>query len=147
MVLGASPTQFSAPVVKDPYRSRGVSALRLVTQPCLTLCDPMDCSLPGSSVHGGSSGRNIGVGPMELCPPPGDLPNPGIKLRSPVLQVDSLPAEPSGKPNNTGAGSLSLLQRIFLTQESNLGLLPCRRILYQLSYQGSLIFTLDLFKN
>ena len=31
-------------------------------------------------------------------PSPGDLPNPGIKLRSPALQVDSLPAEPQGKP-------------------------------------------------
>ena len=38
---------------------------------------------------------------------------------------------------NTGVGSLSLLQRIFLTQELSRGLLHCRRILYQLSYQGS----------
>ena len=44
------------------------------------------------------------------CPPPGDLPNPGIEPRSPTLQVDSLPSEPPGKPKNTGAGSLSLLQ-------------------------------------
>ena len=48
-----------------------------------------------------------------------------------------LPAEPQGKPKNTGVGSLSLLQRIFLTQESNQGLLHCRQILFQLSYQGS----------
>ena len=41
---------------------------------------------------------------------PGDLPNPGIKPRFPTLQVDSLPAEPPGKPKNTGVGSLSLLQ-------------------------------------
>ena len=34
----------------------------LVTQSCLTLCDPMDCSLPGSSVHGDSPGQNTGVG-------------------------------------------------------------------------------------
>ena len=34
------------------------------------------------------------------CPPPGDLPNPGIKLRSPALQVDSLPSEPPGMPIN-----------------------------------------------
>ena len=33
------------------------------------------------------------------CPPPEDLPNPGIKLRSPALWVDSLPSEPPGKPN------------------------------------------------
>ena len=67
-------------------------------------------------------------------PSPGDLPNPGIELRSPTLQVFSLPAEPQGKPKNTGVGSLSLLQGIFLTQESNWGLLHCRQILYQLSY-------------
>ena len=73
------------------------------------------------------------------CPPPGDLPNPGIKPRSPALQVDSLPPKPPEKPKNTGVGSLSLLQRIFPTQESNWGVLHCRWILYQLSYQGNLV--------
>ena len=72
------------------------------------------------------------------CPPPGILPNPGIEPRSPTLWADSLPAEPPGKPMNTGVGSLSLLQGIFPTQKPNLGLLRCREILYQLSYQGSL---------
>ena len=38
---------------------------------------------------------------------------------------------------NSGVGSLSLLQGIFLTQGSNPGLLHCRRILYQLSHKGS----------
>ena len=71
------------------------------------------------------------------CPPPGDLPNPGIEPRSPALWADSLPSEPPGKPKNTGVGSLSLLQGILLTQEFNRGLLCCRWILYQLSYQGS----------
>ena len=70
-------------------------------------------------------------------PSPGDLPNPGTEPRSPAVQADSLPAEPPGKPKNAGVGSLSLLQGIFLTQESNQGLLHCRRILYQLSYQVS----------
>ena len=42
-----------------------------------------------------------------------------------ALQADSLPAEPQGKPKNTRVGSLSLLQRIFPTQESNQGLLHC----------------------
>ena len=46
--------------------------------------------------------------------------NPGL----PELQVDSLPAEPQGKPKNTGVGNLSLLQGIFLTQGSYLCLLP-----------------------
>ena len=70
-------------------------------------------------------------------PFPGDLPNPGIEPRSPTLYVDSLPTEPPGKPKNTGVGSVFLLSRIFLTQELNQGLLHCRWILYQLSYQGS----------
>ena len=55
------------------------------------------------------------------CPLPGDLPNPGVEPRSPTLQADSLPAEPQGKLKNTGVGSLSLLQWIFPTQESNRG--------------------------
>ena len=53
------------------------------------------------------------------------------------MQVDSLLAEAQGEPKNTGVSSLSLLKGIFLTQESNQGLLHCRQILYQLSYQGS----------
>ena len=64
------------------------------------------------------------------CPPPGDFPKPGIEPRSPTLQADSLAAEPQGKPRNTGVGSLSLLQGIFLTQELNQVLLHCRQILY-----------------
>ena len=40
------------------------------------------------------------------------------------MQADSSPAEPQGKPKNTGMGSLSLLQGVFLTRESNGGLLP-----------------------
>ena len=68
----------------------------LVAQSCSTLCNPMDCSLPGFSVRG-------------------DFPS-----------------------KNTGVGSLSLLQGIFLTQGSNPGLPHCRRILYHLSHQGSL---------
>ena len=71
------------------------------------------------------------------CPPPGDLPSPGIKPRSPALQTDSLLSEPPGKPKNTGVGSLSLLQGNFPTQELNRSLLHCRWILYQLSYSGS----------
>ena len=51
--------------------------------------------------------------------------------------MHSLPAEPQGKPKNTGVGSLCLLQGTFPTWESNWGLLRCRQILYQLSHQGS----------
>ena len=75
--------------------------------------------------------------PEPWSGPPGDLLNPGIKPRSPTLQADSLLAEPQVKPKNTGVSSLSLLQQIFPNQESNQGLLHCRRILSQLSYEGS----------
>ena len=80
--------------------------------------------------------QNTGVD-SQLVPSPGDLPNPGIKPRPPTLQVDSLPAEPQGKPKNTEVSSLSLLQGILPTQEFNQSLLHCKWILYQLSYQGS----------
>ena len=66
----------------------------LVAHSYPTLCNPMDCSPPDSSVHGDSPGKNTGVG----CPPPGNLPNLGIEPRSPSLQVDSLLSEPPGKP-------------------------------------------------
>ena len=75
-----------------------------------------------------------------------DLPNPGIKPRSPALQADSLPAKPTGKPKNTGMGSLPFLQGIFPTQESNQGLLRCRQILYQLSSRGSPSFFIGQWK-
>ena len=50
----------SPPVFNLSQRQR-CAVLRLVTQLCLTLCDPMDCSPPGSSVHGDSPGKNTGV--------------------------------------------------------------------------------------
>ena len=75
------------PLVPSAYRVLKVNLQ--VTQPCPTLCDPMDS--PWNS--------------------------PG---------------------QNTGVGSLFLLQQIFPTQESKKGLLHCRWNLYQLSYQGSL---------
>ena len=62
----------------------------------LTLCDPLNCSPPGSSIHGIFRVRIPGWLPF---PPPGDLPNPGIKPTCPVsraLQTDSSPAEPLG---------------------------------------------------
>ena len=54
-----------------------------------------------------SPGQNTGVGSLSLLQ--GDLPNPGVKPRSPALQVDSLPAEPQGKPKNTGSFTIGNL--------------------------------------
>ena len=56
-----------------------------------------------------------------MFPSSGNLPNPGIKLRSLALQVDSLAAEPPGKLKNTVVGGPSILQRIFPIQELNWG--------------------------
>ena len=80
--------------------------LCLVTKLCLTLCDPMDCSLSGSCPWGLS---RQGYWSGLPCPPPGDLHSPGIEPRSPSLQADSIPSEPPGKPMNTGVYSLCLL--------------------------------------
>ena len=62
------------------------------SQSCLTVCDPMDYT-----VHGILHARIL---ERVAFSSPGDLPNPGIKYRSPALQADSLPAEPQGKPKN-----------------------------------------------
>ena len=64
-----------------------------VVKACPILCDPMDCSLPGSSVHGISGARTLEWLPD---PPPGDRPHPGIEPVSPALQADSLPLRHQG---------------------------------------------------
>ena len=70
-----------------------------VAQSCPTLCDSMDCSPPGFSVHGIFQARILEWLPF---PSPGDLPHPEIEPRSPALQADSLqglshPGSPPGK--------------------------------------------------
>ena len=66
-----------------------------VSKSCPTLCNPMDCSLPGFSVHEVFRARILEWLPF---PSPGNLPDPGIQLRSLTLQADSLPSEPPGNP-------------------------------------------------
>ena len=100
-----------------------------ISQSCLTFWDLM-----GYTVHGILQAR---IQEWIAFPFSRGFSHPRVEPRSPALQVDSLPAEPPGKPKNTGVGRLSLLQQIFLTQDSNLGLLHYRQILYQLSYEGS----------
>ena len=76
----------------------------------------MDCTPPGSSVHGDSPSKNTGVGCHALLQ--GIFLTQGL---NPGLQHcrQSLLSEPSEKPMNTGVGSLRLLQEIFPTQELN----------------------------
>ena len=58
------------------------------TQSCPTLCDSMDVSPPGSSVHEIFQARILEWVPF---PSPGDLPDPGTETVSPAWKVDSLP--------------------------------------------------------
>ena len=62
-------------------------SLCLVTQTCTTLCDPMECSPPGSSVHGILQARILEWVAMSSSR---NLPNPGIELSCSTLQADSL---------------------------------------------------------
>ena len=89
-------------------------------------CDPMDCSPPGSSVHGIFQARILKwseVKVAQLCP---------------TLRPHELYSPWNSPGQNTGMGSCSLLQGIFPTQGLSPGLSHCRQILYQLSHQGSL---------
>ena len=92
-----SPGSFKWREHLNPLSGCSVCVCVLVAQLCLTLCNSMDCSLPGSSVHG-------------------------------IIQA-----------SYTGVYKYSLLQRIFPTQESNLGLSHCRQILYWLSYREDIL--------
>ena len=79
---------------------------------------------------------------MVLCFPERESYDIDHHLKVQVFQPCTTLCEPMDCPwispgQNTGVGSLSLLQGIFPAQESNWGLLHCRQILYQRSYQGS----------
>ena len=95
-----------------------------------TLCDPMDCSAPGSSVHGILQERI-----QEWVATPFSRGSSQSRDRTQVSSIAGgfFTTELSGKPYYTGVGSHSLLQGIFLTWGSNLGLPHCRQILYHLS--------------
>ena len=73
----------------------------LVSQSCLTLCNPMDCSLPGSSVHGFLQARIL---EWVAIPFSRGSSQPRIWTWSPALQADLLPSEPSGKPQGLKSG-------------------------------------------
>ena len=72
------------------------TVLCLVAQLCLTLCNPMDYSLPGSSVHCDSPGKNTRVGCHALLQ--GIVPTQGLNPGLPHCRQILLPTEPPGKP-------------------------------------------------
>ena len=135
-------------------------------QSCPTLHNPVDYSLPGSSVHGIlqarilewvaiSSSRGSSwprTEPVSVTTPAlagGFLPTrPTWESESDSVMSDSLwPHGLNSTQNslgqNTGVGSLSLLQGIFSTQGLNWNLLHCRQILYQLSCEERLANPMD----
>ena len=65
-----------------------------VSESCLTLCNPKNCSTPASSIHGIFQARVLEWVAISFFR---DLPNPGIEPRSPALQADALPSKPPGK--------------------------------------------------
>ena len=68
----------------------------------------MDCSLPGSSILGIFQASIVNLPFLS----PGDLPNPGIEPESPILQADSLPTEPPGKPRTQTYLILNILNHL-----------------------------------
>ena len=103
------------------------TVLCLVSQSCLTLCHPMDCSPPGSSVHGDSPGKKTGEGChaflQGIFPIQDQGSNPGLLLCRWILNCLSHQGSPRILE---GMDSLSLLQGIFPTQQSNPSLLHFR---------------------
>ena len=80
----------------------GIPKWSEVAQSCPTLCDPVDCNPPDSSVHGILQARTMGFSRQEYWsglpfPPPGDLPDPGIEPATPASQADAFTSEPPGK--------------------------------------------------
>ena len=65
-----------------------------VAQSCPTLCSPVNCSQPGSSVHGVLQARFLELAAIPFSR--GKLPNPGTEARSPALQADFSRSEPPG---------------------------------------------------
>ena len=87
----------------------------LAVQLCLTLCDPMDC-IHQAALSTEFSRQEYWNG--LPFPSPGDLPDSGIKFRSPALQADSLPSEP---PRKTKILNYSHLLNPHLHPRGNLG--------------------------
>ena len=66
-----------------------------VAQSCVTLCSPMDCSLPGSSIHGIFQARVLEWVAISFS---SGSPQPRDGIWVSYMQTDALPSEPPGKP-------------------------------------------------
>ena len=81
---------------------------------CTTLCNPIDCSLPGSSVHGILQVRILD---WVAIPFPGNLPDPGIEPGSLTLQADCSQSEPPGLAHNERYNSPEEIMMLFVKRE------------------------------
>ena len=110
-----------------PWSASAVTVCaRLVTESCLTLCDPVDCSPPGSSVHG-----ILQETMLEWVAVPSSRESSWLKdqTRSLALQAESLPSEPPGKPSTvTNLALFSGETFTSLPEESHFGVWfsPCQ---------------------
>ena len=100
-----------------------------VTQSCPTLCNPLDYTVDGM----------LQARILERVAFPFSRGSSQLRDQTQVSHIAAgfSPAEPQGKPKNTGVNTLPHLQGIFPNQGSNQDLLHCRWILYQLSHKGS----------
>ena len=111
------------------------AVLCLVAQSCLTLCDPMDCSQPGSSAHGDSPGKNTGVGCHALLQ--GIFPTQGSNPCLLYCRWILYHLSHQGSPRILEWVAYPFSRGSSQPRKTNGGLPRCRRILYQLSYEGS----------
>ena len=113
--------------------------VKVKVKSCPTLCDPVDSSPPGSSIHGISQARILEWVAASFSRGP-SWPRDWT-CTSCVFCTDRWTLYHcnlwEARFQNTQAGCHFLFQGIFPTQESNPGLPHCRRILYQLSHKGS----------
>ena len=116
------------------FKGHFVCCACLVTQSCLTFCNPMDGNLAGYSVHGDSPGKNTGVGCCAF--PQGKFQTQALKPGLPHCRQILYCVSYQGSPRIL-KWVTSILQRNFPPQELNWALLHCRQTLYQLSYKGS----------
>ena len=134
-------------LLEDKYELNWISPLQCsllrnvkmkVAQSCPTLCDLIDYT-----VHGIPQAR---IPDSVAFPCSRESSQPRDRTQVSRIAGRFFTSWAQGKSKNTGMGSLSLLQRIFPTQELNQGLLHCRWILYQLSYQGSPLWGINICK-
>ena len=112
-------------------------AVCLVAQSCLTLCDPMGCSPPGSSVHGILQARRL-----ECSAMPSSRGSSQPRDQTQVCRQILYQLSHQRNLKTLAWVAYPFSRGIFPTQELNGGLLHCRWILYKLSYQQSPLYVI-----